>query len=890
MSWLRVEAVTDEGVSAGSPTRTVGYRSVGQAGGGVIVVRKALRRVVAMSLLAFGLATTASAPPTATAAGAAGATTIRLDGMADRIALGSAHSCIILDSGGVTCWGSSLHGQLGYGNTNNIGDDETPAANPVNGGIVPLPGGQTADALASGALHTCALLAHGPISCWGSGSGGKLGYGNTDTIGDFVTPFTNPVNGGIIRLPGAQTTTAITTGSAHTCALLAHGAITCWGSGGFGALGYGNSNGNIGDNETPATNPVNGGIIPLPGGQTATAIAAGSQHTCALLANGRVTCWGLGSTGRLGYGNTNDIGDNETPATNPVDGGLVALPGGRTATAITAGSGHTCALLSDGAVTCWGASDLGVLGYGNSNSIGDDETPATNPVNGGLVAMPGGQTATSITAGDFHTCALLADGTITCWGYGIGGRLGYGNSNDIGDNETPGTNPVNGGIVDMPGIQAVTAISAGSSHTCALFVDGTVTCWGMGNSGRLGYGNLNDIGDNETPATNPVNGGIVDLPGSHAVTALAGGGFHTCALFTDGTVTCWGLGSVGRLGYGNENTIGDNENPAGNPVNGGIVQLPDNQPAAAISGGTAHSCAILTDRRITCWGISNFGQLGYGTTSTIGDDETPAANPVNGGIVPLPNHLFAIDYRALTPSRLLDTRPTGATIDDLFEAGGQRPAGSVLQLDVAGRGGVAADATSITLSVAAVQPTAGGFLTIWPCAAAQPNASSLNYAAGVNTANTVITGIDGGVCIYTSQATQLIADVVGYTPRSSTLTSLTPARYVDTRPTGSTFDDQFEAGGQRPAASTLNVDIADRGAVPAGTRTVILNVAAVQPTTNGFLTIWPCDATQPNASNLNYVSGTNTANLVIARAATDGTVCIYTSQATQLIVDVVGYF
>ena len=133
--------------------------------------------------------------------------------------------------------------------------------------------------------------------------------------------------------------------------------------------------------------------------------------------------------------------------------------------------------------------------------------------------------------------------------------------------------------------------------------------------------------------------------------------------------------------------------------------------------------------------------LGYGNPNAIGDDETPATNPTNGGLIELPNHLSPIDYRAVTPARLLDTRSTGATIDDQFEAGGQRAAGSTLQLAVAGRGGTPADAASVTLSIAAVSPSAVGYITVWPCAEPQPLASSINYVAGQNIANELMAGL-----------------------------------------------------------------------------------------------------------------------------------------------------
>ena len=154
-------------------------------------------------------------------------------------------------------------------------------------------------------------------------------------------------------------------------------------------------------------------------------IAAGREHTCALPGAGRVRCWGSGDQGALGYGNTDNIGDDETPASAgdvDVGGPVVAL---------AAGAYHTCALLAEGRVRCWGDNRLGPLGYGNTEDVGDDETPAS----AGDVEV-GGPVA-ALAAGGDHTCALLETSRVRCWGAGWSGQLGYGNTESIGDDETP---------------------------------------------------------------------------------------------------------------------------------------------------------------------------------------------------------------------------------------------------------------------------------------------------------------------------------------------------------------------------------------------------------------------------------------------------------------------
>jgi alpha-tubulin suppressor-like RCC1 family protein len=349
---------------------------------------------------------------------------------------------------------------LGYGNTNNIGDDETPAsAGDVNVG-------GTVVQLSVGDEHTCAVLDTGNVRCWGNGGNAELGYGNLNFIGDNETP----ASAGNVNIGG--TVTQISGGGNHTCALLNTGNVRCWGSGNAGQLGYGNIF-KIGDNETPASagNVNVGGIV--------VQISAGESHTCALLNTGNVRCWGANFA--LGYGNTNNIGDNETPAS----AGNVNVGG--TVTQISTGEQHTCALLNTGNVRCWGIGTVGQLGYGNINNIGDNETPAS----AGDVNVGG--TVTQLSVGDFHNCVLLDTGNVRCWGANFSGELGYGNTNNVGVSETPAS----AGDINVGGI--VVQISAGESHTCALLNTGNIRCWGIGTAGRLGYGNQNNIGDNETP-------------------------------------------------------------------------------------------------------------------------------------------------------------------------------------------------------------------------------------------------------------------------------------------------------------------------------------------------------------------------------------------------------
>ncbi|HMJ12926.1 MAG TPA: hypothetical protein VK524_16000, partial [Polyangiaceae bacterium] len=154
-----------------------------------------------------------------------------------------------------------------------------------------------------------------------------------------------------------------------------------------------------------------------------------------------------------------------------------------------------------------------------------------------------------LTAGDSHTCALLASGNVRCWGIPYFGHLGYANTHMIGDNEAPAT----AGDVNVGG--SVVSVSAGHSHTCAVLATGNLRCWGWANEGALGYGNTNMIGDDELPYT----AGNVSVGG--AVVQVAAGFSHSCALLSTERVRCWGSGWRGELGYGYPVMVGENALP-----------------------------------------------------------------------------------------------------------------------------------------------------------------------------------------------------------------------------------------------------------------------------------------------------------------------------------------
>ncbi len=412
------------------------------------------------------------------------------------------------------------------------------------------PASAAAAQLDVGANFSCAIVTGAHVRCWGYGGEGELGYPGVGTVGATNTPAAI----GPVDLGTGFTATAISSGDYHTCAIRNDASVVCWGFGADGRLGYGNRH-NVGENETPGA----AGPVDLGPGATAKAISAGGGHTCAILDDGTVRCWGFGYSGQLGYGTISNVGDG-APDPSVASAGPVDLGAGHTATAISAGGRHTCAILDDGSVRCWGNGGSGRLGNDSAVNVGDDETPGSvAPVDLGP-----GRTATSVSAGDNHSCAILDDGTVRCWGYGYSGQLGYGRQANVGD--APVSSVVSAGPVNLGAGARAVAISAGASHTCAILDDGGVVCWGYGADGRLGYGSTENLGDRAAPGLARVDLG----PGRTAI-AISAGGRHTCARLDGGGVRCWGYGGNGRLGYCDERNVG--EAPGSTPGIAGPVNL-----------------------------------------------------------------------------------------------------------------------------------------------------------------------------------------------------------------------------------------------------------------------------------------------------------------------------
>ena len=287
---------------------------------------------------------------------------------------------------------------------------------------------------------------------------------------------------------------AIATGHHHVCALIDQGAVKCWGRNSSGELGLGDTN-HRGDTSTEMGDNLP--TVELGVGRSAKAVVAGASHTCALLDNNGVKCWGFNGEGQLGLGNTNWRGISASQMGDALP--EVDLGTNRSAAALVAGSDHTCALLDNGTVKCWGGNSEGELGLADVNNRGDaasemgDNLPTVN--------LGTGRTAKALSAGGRHTCALLDNGVTKCWGRNADGELGVGSTGnrggaagDMGDNLP---------ALDLGSGRSAKALASGGTHTCALLDDGAVKCWGRNAEGELGLGETMhrgttsaDMGDN----------------------------------------------------------------------------------------------------------------------------------------------------------------------------------------------------------------------------------------------------------------------------------------------------------------------------------------------------------------------------------------------------------
>jgi alpha-tubulin suppressor-like RCC1 family protein len=405
--------------------------------------------------------------------------------------------------------------------------------------------------------------------------------------GDTTTPSGDPQKTPALPSPDPDpdpepcAITALASGASHACALRSDGGVTCWGD--FLTVGFCAPSGT----GAPAT---------VEAIADARSLSSQTSHTCVVTESKTVRCWGWNQYAQLGSASNvhwvvvpADVVDEQGAVFGDVD-------------QVAAGGGHSCARRA-GRLWCWGK---------------DAEHP---------VEVPGLDEVIDVRAGNSHTCALRADGSLWCWGWNGLGQVGNGTQADV-------TAPAH--VLDD-----VTAVAAGIQHTCAIDGGGRVLCWGDNGSGQLGDGTT-------TLRTTPV-----EVSSALSARALAVGDHHTCAVDTQGGLWCWGANWVGQLGLG----AADDDGVAV-PVRASAIDA----PIAAVAAGEAHTCALAESGELSCWGSNDEGEVGTGERS-LGGVLHPSAVSVCPPVAPSPVAECAwIPYPEPEPEPPLPSWPATASV------------------------------------------------------------------------------------------------------------------------------------------------------------------------------------------------------------------------------------
>jgi alpha-tubulin suppressor-like RCC1 family protein len=523
-------------------------------------------------------------------------TNVKQLGPALQVSGGKEHTCAVLRSRTVKCWGNNDRGQLGSGSRRL--STATPSSVDSLGRVKQV---------SSGLLHTCALTITGHVKCWGGNWNRQLGDGTSRTRNRPVA------------VKSVSGVTQISAGGNHTCALLEAGRVKCWGG-----------------HSRPSLVRSISGAIAISVGVDAAGMSATSLQACAVLKDHRISCWGptmsakrlAGVSGVRGISMSHDLscanllnGKVECWDENGrfvlLDGSTavqrtpVALASVSTAVGVTTGWQFACAELANARVSCWGAIAL---------------------LAPGLTAVPNLANPLELASADGFTCARLAEATASCWGRNKVGQLGNGTRfnravpapvkglHDVAQLSAAqdhvcalafaGAVSCWGGAFDdsdltvapfsiMPsqinGLDPAIQVSTGFGHACALLADHTAKCWGNNSDGQLGDGTRDVV--------NPAVPAPVAVTGLTGVQQVSAGVDHSCALLLDGTVRCWGDNSAGELGDG---TTTAHHSPT---AVGGLTNV------MQVRAGGHFTCALISDGSVDCWGLNDGGQLGDGTTA-----------------------------------------------------------------------------------------------------------------------------------------------------------------------------------------------------------------------------------------------------------------------------------
>ena len=650
----------------------------------------------------------------------------------------------------------------------------------------------------------------------------------------------------------------VVAGAAYSCALLTDGTVECWGNNDHGRLGNGTT--------TRSLLPV-----PVTGITTATAISSGNDHTCVLLVGGTIDCWGGNQAGRL-VGTT---ADRLAP---------IAVSGITGATAISAGGAHTCAVLGDGTIVCWGNNQFGQLGQPEYSTISslvpgpyqESRLPPQSPL------------------ADCETCALLADGTIDCWGSNARGQLGNGTTTD---SLAP---------VAVSGITDATELSAGDVTNCAL-VGASVECWGYGEDGELGNEPIPPGGippdDGSTPVyvlgfASPPDAptGALAVPADASVmvawiapdsdggtpitgyTVLSTPDGKTCT--TAGAVFCTVSGLTNGTAYRFTVT-------ATNSVNTGPASATSNSATPATSPAAPTGVSAVADiasAEVSWSAPGTDGGMpitGYTAMSSPEDKTCTTTGPLSCTVFGLTNgtsYTFTV-----TATNAVDTGPASLASDPVIP----------MAIAPAAPTGVAAIPEPSSAQVSWVAPGSDGGSPITRYTVTSSPDGKTCITSG--TLSCAVSGLtDGTGYTFTVTATNAV-DTGPPSVASASVTPLAGATYVSLSPTR-LLDTRFANGLTGPflSGTARTFQVTGRGGVSGDAVAVTGNLTVTGETSGGYVELGPVATNSPTSSSLNFPKGDTRGNSVTVGLSDLGSLSatfIGTHGATTaLIFDVTGYF
>ena len=797
------------------------------------------------------------------------------------ISAGNGHSVAIGDDGALYAWGWGGNGQLGLGYV--VDRQAVPLA-------VPMPAGVHPRQVSAGIYETMVLGDDGHAYASGANFSYALGDGTKIQRTTLVK----------VQIPGDAALQAVSMGYGHATALGLDGTVYTWGS---------NNSGQLGTGSTAVWTDVR--TAALPTGGKARAVSAANGFELAIGTDDRIYSWGSNTRGQLGDGS---IVDRWAPV-------AVSLPNGVVPVALDGGVAYSAVLGDDGKLYTFGENGSGALGDGTTISRATP-TPA---------ALPTGAVVTSFSIGDQHVVALTGaapvapppplppvDPPVTppvpdppvlpparppvtnpdpqpSSGFHTIAPVRIADTRDGGvprplEADVERVVPVAGlGGVPLGATRAAVRITLTDAtgygelyvHACGPFDPTDVVLLPVrrgATTAALALPDLVDgafcvtatagvhlIVDEEGYEAPGIDGmAYVDLPDRALLSGFsiaAGTAVHLPVAGVGGVPSGAGAVSIALTAVGDRPgyvTVYpcDVDRPLASTLN---LDAQDPSETAAVGALAADGSLCVFSLQGATVDVTVFGYWGLGASAT-------ARGPVTFGFAPLD----APGYVAVTPRRLFDTRDGLASV----------AAGTVHVLDLAAD--LPDTASDVVMNVTVTKPAGAGFVTVYPCSAERPTVSNLNYIAGQTVPNlvTVSIGDDAKVCLYTSATAHLIADLGGWyeVGAGDGLVSVAPTRLLDTR----------DLGPRLPTGAVQELDLS--GVVDADATAVVMNVTATEPAGAGFVTVYPCEAPRPTASNLNVVAGQTVPNLVTVAVGSDRRVCLYTSVAAHLLADLSGWY